>query len=92
MNLEADLLAHGYVALRQLPNGRWIGCHRMIWTWGLFIGVDEFGYQERYCYERMEHAVAAALTWNGEGRPPGPWIKRRGVNVAEELGPGAVAS
>lgn len=75
---EKELQALGYACPRQLPDGRWIGLMPMLYTTGLFVGLDEVGYSYRYCYEDAAAALADLATWDGEGDPPGPWIKRKG--------------
>lgn len=70
----------GYIVVRQLQDGRWIGVIRMIFTTGLCIGLHAHGYSGRYCYDRLYDAVEAAKTYTGEGDPSGPWIKYKGHN------------
>lgn len=77
---EKELQELGYAFPRQLPDGRWIAIQVMLYTTGLFVGLDPVGYAYRYCYESFGEAVLdAALRWNGDGDPPGPWIKRKGL-------------
>lgn len=81
MTVTADLLRReGYIEPRQLPDGRWIGVRRFFHTVALVVGLDETGYSYRYCYEahRWPDAITDALEWNGEGDPPGMWIKQKG--------------
>ena len=77
----------GYTHVRQMENGEWIGVSRFIYTYGLCIGLDQFGYARRYCYEFSIHAIIAAKEYKGEGDPSGPWIKQKGEGI-ERLGPG----
>lgn len=74
-----EIIALGYDVPRQLPDGRWIAVHRMLYTTGLFVGLDRCGYKTRFCYENFGDAVHAALTWDGNGDPPGLWIKEKGA-------------
>jgi hypothetical protein len=78
MITEADLAKEGYLPVRQLPDGRWIGIMQMNFTWGLFVGLDEVGYAYRYCYETFGQVIIDLLDWNGQGDPPGKWIVRKG--------------
>lgn len=71
------LHVHGYDVIRILPDQRIAGVQRMIFTTGLFVGLDQIGYKTRYCYQAHEDAVKALLEWNGENDPPGPWIKQK---------------
>lgn len=45
------------------------------YTTALMVGIDAIGYERRYCFERRSDAEAALEAWNGDGYPPGPWIK-----------------
>jgi hypothetical protein len=81
MTTEELLLSEGYTNVRQLKDGRWIGLMQMNFTTGLFTGLDETGYSSRYCYELRHEAFLATLVWDGQGDPPGPWIKHKGPGV-----------
>lgn len=86
---EAFFLELGYVAVRQLPDGRWIGVQKFLYTTGLCVGLDEFGYAHRYCYARTMDALLDAVNWDGTDDPPGPWIKLKGHRQrGDVLGPG----
>ena len=76
-----------YWPIRQLPSGEWMGVLKMQYTYGLCIGLDRTGYRTRYCYETWDQVVPAFLTWDGEGDPPGPWLKQK---PEERYGPGLV--
>jgi hypothetical protein len=50
-----------------------------IFTYGLMIGLEEWGYQYRYCYKTLGQARGALKDWkenNFEGEPEG-YIKRK---------------
>lgn len=68
----------GFLAMRQLQDGRVIGVMPMIFTTGLVVGItpETIGY--RYCYETSREALAAFRSWDGQGDPPGEWIKLKG--------------
>ena len=72
------LLAEGYHPVRQLPDGTWIGLRQMMYTTGLFTGLDHYGYRCRYCYETAGQALVDLARWDGTGDPPGLWIKAKG--------------
>lgn len=74
---------------------RWLGdrhlvVQRFIFTAALLADVRIQGliydYSARYCYEREADALKALVTWDGQGDPPGPWVKEK---ISERLGPGA---
>jgi hypothetical protein len=81
----AEAIAIGYDDARTLPNGETLAVHRMIYTVGLFIGLHLHGFRTRFCYPDMGSALKALRTWDGEGDPPGPWIKEKGA--VERLNP-----
>lgn len=76
---EEEIQALGYSYPRRLPDGRWCGIQPMLYTGGLFVGLDAVGYAYRYCYETVAEAALALAIWDGEGHPPGAWIKRKGL-------------
>lgn len=71
----------GYTCPCKLASGDWAGLRPMTFTVGLFVGIDLDSYRERYCYPTASSALAALLTWNGAGDPPGPWIKNKGRGI-----------
>jgi hypothetical protein len=53
----------------------------MVFTVGLCYNMQEdmsHMYDGRYCYPSHADALEALRTWNGEGDPPGEWIKHKG--------------
>lgn len=74
------LTEQGYIMPRQLPDGRWIALMRMYASIGLFVDLDDIGYRDRYCYaiEQAADAIIDVQTWDGQGDPPGLWIKHKG--------------
>lgn len=76
----------GYFPVRRLPSGTVIGIRKQMFTVGLFVGLSESRYERRYCYEHMDDAFLAFTDWDGNGDPPGPWVKEK---PSDRLGPGA---
>lgn len=74
------LTAHGYTDLRILCK-QVCGVGQFNFTTALLVGLDETGYERRYCYEHRADAQNALLAWNGDGHPPGPWIKYKGAGI-----------
>lgn len=78
---------------RRLIDGRVCGVQNFMYTAGLLIDLTFQGeamfydYSARYCYPDVVSAVVALATWDGEGDPPGNWVKEK---VSERLGPGAL--
>jgi len=83
--MTEKLTALGYTLPRLLPTGEWAAIQQMMFTTGLFVGIDPIGYRTRFCYEHVSQAAIALLTWDGKGDPPGLWIKEKGRN--ERLNP-----
>ena len=84
---KAELQALGYVELRLLPTGKWAAISNMLFTTGLLVGLTSTGYERRFCYEKWIDACSALHSWDGNGDPPGPWIKEK---PSDRLGPGAL--
>ncbi|MDR2219770.1 MAG: hypothetical protein LBE24_04225 [Methylobacillus sp.] len=76
----------------RIINGRICGLQKFLFTTGLLTDLTFSGliynYSARYCYEHFEDALEALNAWDGEGDPPGNWIKEK---VSERLGAGATA-
>lgn len=81
---EAQLLAllsqEGYTSLRRL-GGQLCGLQGYNFTCALVVGLEAQGYGRRYCYESDAEAAEAIRVWDGEGHPPGPWIKCKGAGI-----------
>lgn len=71
------LKSEGYTDLK-IINGKICGIHRFIFTTGLVVGLDEIGYEGRYCYETKSEALTDLESWDGNGDPSGDWIKYKG--------------
>ena len=52
------LVEQGYSNIRFLPNGV-VGLIRLLYTTGLCIGLNDVGWEERYCYPNRELAIGA---------------------------------
>ncbi|WP_285412941.1 hypothetical protein [Variovorax sp. efr-133-TYG-130] len=51
------------------------------YTTAVVVGIDDLGYQRRYCYEHRADAQAALAAWNGCEHPSEPWIKCKGAGI-----------
>ena len=81
-----ELLAReGYRNLKKMPNGEWAGIQNMLFTTALVIGLDEIGCRTRFCFETAEAAEVSLAEWEGEGFPPGWWIKQKPEDVDNPL-------
>lgn len=77
--LVAYLGTQLYENFKQIPGRGLCATTRMLYTWGLVIGLDAAGSLGRYCFETEEEAVAALNAWDGTGDPAGNWIKYKGI-------------
>ena len=77
----------GYIAVRRLPTGEFIGVQSLIYTTTIVVGIHEYGYERKYYYERKLDAMNTYFDWTGEGDPSGPWIKEKRGEVGERMNP-----
>lgn len=63
----------GYSDVRQLPDGSWAGITRLMFTYAILSGLNAWGYEDRWCFEREADARAALAAWDGEGDPGDKW-------------------
>lgn len=78
--LASILEANGYREVRYIPGQGVCALQSFIYTVGLVTGLDEVGYEGRYCYpvEQSIDAVLAINSWDGKDEPSGNWIKYKG--------------
>lgn len=74
------LLMSGYTEIRCV-NDQWCALKQFNYTTAVVVGLDDVGYQLRYCYEHWADAQAALLAWDGQQHPSGPWIKCKGGGI-----------
>jgi len=83
--LMAILAENGYTHVRQLPTGEWAAILKFIFTYGLCVGLDEYGLRTRFCYGTEIEAVAALHEWDGKGFPPGWWLRQKPEDINNPL-------
>lgn len=76
--LLAQLIHDGYTDIVDLTTRGFCGLRRFIFTTGLCYGLNEYDYAGRYCFENAADAKEALSKWDGNGDPPGDWIKHKG--------------
>jgi hypothetical protein len=65
------------IAYRELPDGREVILHRVIYTWRISIGQQRSRYlEDAWCYEIFEHARSAFHAWD-------PLIEREPVGWSQ---------
>lgn len=80
VRLAEVLSASGYSHICVLQN-QLCAVKQFNYTTAVVVGVDDLGYQRRYCYEHRADAQAALAAWDGSKHPSGPWIKCKGVGI-----------
>jgi hypothetical protein len=68
----------GYYDLKRLAGRGICGIRSAIFTSDLCYGCDIEGFQGRYCFQTPGEARKSLKEWNGQGDPPGNWIKHKG--------------
>lgn len=82
--LKMFLEEQGYTDLVELQSGEIAGILKFLFTTGLVVGLDKYGYRIRFCYEFTNEARVALELWDGKDFPPGNWIKAKGSDVNGE--------
>lgn len=71
----------GSVYERELGDGRILVVYSMIYNDRICLGPAGWPtYDRAFCYPKGGAAVEAAERWDGEGDPPGEWIKETGTD------------
>lgn len=65
------LSANGYTEIRTLLD-QVCALKHFNFTTAVVVGVDELGYQRRYCYEHRAEAQAALVAWDGRAHRKRP--------------------
>lgn len=60
-----------YSDIKQFPNGNWVCINRYIFTWAIIYDLNDWGFEDRWCYSSYDKAKAALDAWDGEGAPTG---------------------
>lgn len=65
-----------YIWLHELPDGRLCGVLRLLFHYTVHIGIVDFSYTSRWCFDSDPvEAVLSLLAYSGEGDMPGAWRK-----------------
>ena len=72
--------SQGYTHIKEIPGRGLCGFRDFMFTIGVCHDLDEDGFGGRWCYprSRMVDALIVLDIWDGEGDPPGPWVKYKG--------------
>jgi hypothetical protein len=70
-----------FLRVREVPGQGLCGVQRFIHSCGLVTNLTfdelEYDYKARYCFPLGNEAIVALMVWDGEGDPPGEWIKEK---------------
>lgn len=66
--------ATGFIAKRDLPDGRYLAIVPFIYTFAIVIGTDVRFYDDRWCFHYLEDALRQFKTWDPMTTPePTGW-------------------
>lgn len=70
-----------FLLLRSITGLGLCGVQRFAFTSGLLVNLRFDGlsyfYDARYCYSTANEALKDLAEWDGQGDPPGEWIKEK---------------
>lgn len=74
-------LGEEYDNVRVLEDGTIIGTSDLMFTRALYIGMDRYGWEKRFCFEdRNQALIELENIKTGEDEPsPGSYVARRGA-------------
>ena len=76
--LEAD----GFYSIKRLATGELAGLMKYMFTTGIVVGLNEYGYRIRFCYPEEEKANEAFASYSGDSFPDDAnWVKAKGRNI-----------
>ena len=58
-----------YIFIKRFADSRICGILPLLYHWTMHVDISEWGYEDRYCYQTKELAIAALKEWNGKGDP-----------------------
>ncbi len=68
-----------YTHMKHISGKGMCGIQRLLFTTGLVVGIDNIGYEGRYCYNTHNEAVKALDSFTEDDiYPEGDWIKYKG--------------
>jgi hypothetical protein len=73
----ADRLACQYSAIRMLPDGSIATLLKLITTWAICLGINEFGYERRFCFKNKALALQRFAELQSEDDEPAGYVAKR---------------
>lgn len=67
----------GYATSRQLDDGTWVGLVPLLFTTGICIGLDEIGWEKRYCFEDKLKCIQEYDKLRTHDDIPMGWVAKR---------------
>jgi hypothetical protein len=79
---ESELLSYlaseGYENLRTLPDGTIVGTSELMFTRAIYINLNRWSYDKRFCFEDRSLAIAELAKLNTIDDEPSGYVARRG--------------
>lgn len=60
-----------YSDMRVMPDGAFACVARFMFTYAIIYDVNDWGYEDRWCYHSYEDARDALERWDGQAEPTG---------------------
>lgn len=76
--LLEELRAQGYAHCRVLADGTVVGVGDLMFTRAIYIGLEEFGYDKRFCFSDGQEALRQLALLDSAESEPSNYIARRG--------------
>lgn len=67
-----------YEHLRELPDGTIVGIGTLFFTTALYVDLNEYGWERRFCFKDREKAIEELKKLQSCEDLPEGWIARRG--------------
>jgi hypothetical protein len=82
---DLELEREGYKNIKHFDNGDTAAIMPLLYTTAIVAGINDCGYDDRWCYKTEKAAVDALNAWDGEGEPTG-WHRHppSGRRVSED--------
>lgn len=72
-----------YLYVRQLDDRTWVGLTPLLFTTGLCLGLDEFGWKRRYCFKTSATAISELAKLKTIDDVPTGWVAKRPKDVED---------
>jgi hypothetical protein len=69
--------SNNYFCVRRFPDGSYAGLYKLMYTTAICSGLNEYGYEYRFCYEDPLLAFAQLMLMQNYDDVPDGWVARR---------------